>query len=164
MRDRAGTNVYPSPRGSFSDCEPAQLRQDRLGSSATSYHYYPQAQVRCLSTSMHPPLALCIRLDGEHITPALCNVALLYQFPITLPSASREDMHEGRNASTNVPCARKRYVALLLVLTAYLTVVQSVRPCLQTQDSYSNAGPEPLQALRLPPVSHLVGCSVASTT
>ncbi|KAI0768577.1 hypothetical protein BD413DRAFT_479144 [Trametes elegans] len=36
---------YPSPRGSFSDYEPAQPQQVRLGSSAAS-DYYPQAQVQ----------------------------------------------------------------------------------------------------------------------
>ncbi|EIW64543.1 uncharacterized protein TRAVEDRAFT_158942 [Trametes versicolor FP-101664 SS1] len=93
---------YSSPRGSFSDYEPAQPQQVRLGTSAAS-DYYPQAQVQINKYTGARMVHQQHSRSNSSVSPQLSGVS----HPSLAAQRTKIDMHEDPKRKYQCPtCPR----------------------------------------------------------
>ncbi|KAM5532172.1 hypothetical protein V8D89_008184 [Ganoderma adspersum] len=154
---------YSSPRGSFSDYEPAQPQQVRLGSSAAS-DYYPSAQVQLNKyggrvVQAQAPQARSTASVSPQLSAAMSHAsAMSHPSVVSHPSltaqrAKLDTMHDDPKRKYQCPtCPRGNAMSVHMETTRMLTIVSfSLRSRVQPQDPHPNPRPQPPQALRLPP-------------
>ncbi|KAI0662542.1 hypothetical protein C8Q70DRAFT_959334 [Cubamyces menziesii] len=134
---------YSSPRGSFSDYEPAQPQQVRLGTSAAS-DYYPQAQVQI---NKYGARVIHQQPQQQHIRPAssMSQLSGVSHPSLTSQRTKIETMHDDPKRKYQCPtCPRGNLLCFSIVEHIVLTPFsRSVCSCLQSQDPHSDARPEP---------------------